>query len=389
MNRTIHYAIPYDRDLMARARSVPGAHWNKGLKLWEAPERRAAWLALEAAGLLDRVVGLPPAVQDPHLPGRPFGKTAKAAPVAVRDVPRRTNEGCDHRGAETATGRRELLELRETLMREGAAHATVKAYVGIVRQLQRWWARPLNEVTRADLLSYMTHCIERKHYGRATMNQVVNGTRAYYERVLGWPPDELRLPRQKKKRALPNVCSEEQVRRMLREVGNAKHRTILATVYGLGLRRGEVQRLMVGDVDLERGVVHVRQSKGNKDRVLGIPRSLRQMLEDYIRRYRPDHWFFVGQDGGQYSATSIQKVFTRAKERSGLPKQLTLHGLRHSYATLLKSGAPAPHSFVVEHDTALHVIQNQLGHGSIETTRIYLHTSSKQLADLYDPLGEL
>lgn len=378
MNRTIHYAIPYDQVLMARAKTVPGGRWNKGLRLWEAPESRAAWLALEAAELLDRVVAVPLGVQASRSLGGPCGKTTKAAPVTVRAASEVQAEQRDGRRAGLATAERELLDLRETLMREGAAHATVKAYVGIVRQLQRWWARPLSKVRRADLLDYLTHCIERKRYSRATMSQVVNGVRAYYERVLEWPPDELRLPRQKRKCALPNVCSEEQVRRMLREVRNPKHQMILATIYGLGLRRGEVQRLMVGDVDLERGVVHIRQSKGNKDRMLGIPGSLREMLATYIRRYAPGHWFFEGQDGGQYSATSIQKVFTRAKERSRLPAQLTLHGLRHSYAT-----------HMIEHGTALHVVQDQLGHGSIETTRVYLHTSRKQLADLYDPLGGL
>ena len=176
---------------------------------------------------------------------------------------------------------------------------------------------------------------------------------------------------------------------MLREVNNVKHRTMLAMIYRLGLRRGELQRLLARDVDLSRGVVHVRQSKGNKDRVLVIPLSLRTVIEDYLRRYASEHWLFAGQSGGRYSATSIQKVFTRAKERSGLPPQLTLHDLRHSFATLLKSGAPAPHSLVMEHGTALHVLQDALGHGSIETTQIYLHTSRQQLRDLYDPLGAL
>ena len=165
---------------------------------------------------------------------------------------------------------------------------------------------------------------------------------------------------------------------MLREVTNGKHRMILAAIYGLGPRRGEVQRLLVGDVDLKRGTVHIRQAKGGKDRILGIPLSLRPLLEDYLLRYAPAHWLFEGQAGGQYSATSIQKVFVRAKERSGLPRQMTLHGLRHSYAT-----------HMVEHGTPLHVLQDVLGHGSIETTRVYLHTSKKQLDGLHDPLGAL
>lgn len=365
MNRKIAYAIPYDKALIRKARTIPNAKWNRARKVWEAPETKAAWLALEAAQLLDRVVRLDEIDES--------GARAAQSEGGTRD------SVASARAARAASAtERELTSLREVLLREGAAYATVKAYVGIVRHLQRWWGRPLAQATRADLLAYQTHCIEEKRYGRATMNQVVNGLRAYFERVLERDPDELRLPRPKRKRSLPNVCGEEQVRRMLREIENRKHQMMLALVYGLGLRRGELQRLLVHDVDLARGTVHVRQSKGNKDRVLGLPTSLRGLLGDYLARYTPEHWLFEGQSGGQYSATSIQKVFTRAKERSGLPPQLTLHGLRHSYATHL-----------VEHGTSLHVLQDLLGHGSIETTRVYLHTSRKQLRDLYDPLQAL
>ena len=263
-------------------------------------------------------------------------------------------------------------------MREGAAHQTVKSYRSVVRNLQAWWGRPLAEATREDLLAFLTYGIEERCYSRSTMNQVVNAVRAYYERVLGRPKDELRLPRPRKQRSLPNVCTEEEARRMLRETRNLKHRTILAMVYGLGLRKGEVQHLLVGDVHRERRTVHVRFAKGNKDRVLALQPSLLALLEDYLAAYRPRHWLFEGQTGGQYSATSIQVIFTRAKERSGLPPHLTVHGLRHSYAT-----------HMVEHGTPLHTVKELLGHESIQTTQIYLHTSSKKFADLHDPLAGL
>jgi site-specific recombinase XerD len=165
---------------------------------------------------------------------------------------------------------------------------------------------------------------------------------------------------------------------MLRETKNLKHRTILAMIYGLGLRRGEVQGLLVKHVDMARGVVSVKQAKGNKDRLLPLKGSLATLLEEYLSRHQPQHWLFEGQTGGQYSATSIQVIFNRAKERSGLPDQLTVHGLRHSYATHL-----------VEHGTPLHVVKELLGHESIQTTQVYLHTSSRRFGELYDPLEGL
>ena len=230
-------------------------------------------------------------------------------------------------------------------MREGAAHATIKSYWSALRMLARWWRGPLREASREDLLAYLTYCLKEKDYSRATMNQVVNAVRAYYERVLGWPKDELQLPRPRKNRTLPNVCSGEEALRMIRSVRNLKHRTILTLIYGLGLRKGEVQKLLVSHVDLNRGVIHIAQAKGNKDRMLSLQTTLAEQLGRYLEAYRPAHWLFEGQTGGQYSATSIQAIFVRAKEASRLPAQLTVHGLRHSYAThMVERGTPLRYS---------------------------------------------
>ncbi len=238
---------------------------------------------------------------------RPFGKTGGNAPS-------RNNEDT-HFERRTA----ELTALEQTLMREGAAHQTVKAYRSAIRMLQAWWRKGLQAAHREDLLGYLTYCIEERQYSRSTMNQVVNAIRVYYERVLKRPRDELRLPRPHKEQSLPNECTEEEARRMLRETVNRKHRMILTLIYGLGLRKAEVQHLLIEDVNLERRSVHIRKAKGNKDRILRLPESLRGALDDYFAEYRPRHWLFEGQTGGQYSGTSIQVIFTRAKVHSKLP----------------------------------------------------------------------
>ena len=334
--------IPYEEELMRRVRRVPGARWDRGLRLWCAPDTEAGRAAVSKEGLGERVV-------------------------------RETPGGRAGRGAAAVTA------LEQMLMREGAAYATRKSYGSAVRKLAEWYAGgDVAEATREDLLAYLTYCIEHRGYGRATMNQVVNALRAYYERVLGRPADELRLPRPRKQRSLPNVCSEADALRMLRETRNLKHRTILMLLYGLGLRKGEVQKLLVRHVDLARGLIRIVQAKGNKDRQLLLQGTLREALARYLEEYEPRHWLFEGQTGGQYSGTSIQAVFVRAKERSGLPDQLTVHGLRHSYATHL-----------VERGTPLHVVKDLLGHESIRTTQVYLHTSSERFKEVYDPLSGL
>ncbi len=307
---------------MAQVRQVPGAYWDPALKLWEVSESPAVLQAIDELGLRNRVV---PSAPDDLVNGEASAKTepARSSTTGLSSKP----------SADLAA----VTALEEMLMREGAAHATIKSYRSALRMLARWWRGPLRKASREDLLAYLTYCLKEKDYSRATMNQVVNAIRAYYERVLGWPKDELQLPRPRKNRTLPNVCSEEEALRMIRSVRNLKHRTILTLIYGLGLRKGEVQKLLVSHVDLNLGVIHIAQAKGNKDRMLSLQTTLAEQLGRYLEAYRPAHWLFEGQTGGQYSATSIQAIFVRAKEASRLPAQLTVHGLRHSYAT--SSGA--------------------------------------------------
>lgn len=358
----LYLEIPYDQALMASVRRVSGAHWDPESKLWVSEDRPEVREAITREGLRDRVRRM---------------AHQHAEPDAVRGSEREVFCAPERATALTA-GSEAVTVLEQMLMLEGAAYSTRKTYASVLRKLTIWHDGDVAMATREDLLSFLTHCAEEKRYSRATMNQLVNALRAYYERVLGRPKDELRLPRPRKQRSLPNVCTEADALRMIRETLNVKHKTILAMIYGLGLRKGEVQKLLVKHVDISRRVVLVRQAKGNKDRALPLQDSLYGLLTTYLETYRPGHWLFEGQSGDQYSGTSIQAIFTRAKERSKLPDQLTVHGLRHSYATHL-----------VERGTPLHVVKDLLGHESIQTTQIYLHTSSERFQQVYDPLAGL
>lgn len=275
-----------------------------------------------------------------------------------------TSEGLrqNHLAARNAAQPAAVTALEESLMREGAAYTTRKCYASTLRKLVAWYQGNVDEATREDLLAFLTYCIEEQRYSRSTMNQAVNALRAYYERVLGRAKDELHLPRPRKERSVPGTCSEEAALRMIRETPNRKHRTMLAMIYGLGLRKGELQALLVKDVDLDGGLVRIAREKGDEHRELVLQEDLQRLLSDYLDRYRPRHWLFEGQAGGPYSATSIQAVFTAAKERSGLPEQMTVHGLRHSYAAHL-----------VARGTPLEVVKDLLGYESVRAARVGLY----------------
>ncbi len=167
--------------------------------------------------------------------------------------------------------------------------------------------------------------------------------------------------------------------RLLDAVANPKHKTILMLAYSAGLRVGEVVRLKVEDIDSERMLIHVRQGKGRKDRYVMLSRVALEMLRAYWRVERPPKWLFPGARRDRHiHERSIQRVVQRARTKAGIRKRVTVHTLRHSFAThLLESG------------TDLRVIQELLGHKRSKTTEIYTRVSQRTLASVQSPLDTL
>ena len=189
-------------------------------------------------------------------------------------------------------------------------------------------------------------------------------------------PNDFTRPRREYK--LPNVLTKEEVARILRSSGNLKHKTLLSLTYGCGMRIGEILDLKWVDVSRAEGLLYIRRAKGRKDRRVPISKSMIQMLEGYFHVYKSNEYIFEGQYGGKYSYSSSQQVIRRAVKRAGIRKHVTMHTLRHSYAThLLESGV------------GLRYIQEILGHNSPKTTMIYTHVSGKRLGEIRSPFDDL
>lgn len=153
---------------------------------------------------------------------------------------------------------------------------------------------------------------------------------------------------------------------------------MLRLIYACGLRRGELLHMKISDIDSKRNIVIIRQSKGKKDRIVPLSQRILEMLRDYFRACKPKYWLFEGQAGEQYSEKSLQSVLKQALKKAGIRKPVSLHWLRHSYAThLLESG------------TDLRYIQELLGHNSSKTTEIYTHVSTKNLQQIKSPFDDL
>ena len=207
----------------------------------------------------------------------------------------------------------------------------------------------------------------------------MNAIKLYFRIVKETAIDIDKIHRPKREKTLPNVLSKEEVKAILSAHTNLKHKVMLSMIYSCGLRRSELLNLKPNDIDSKRNVVIIRQSKGKKDRITPLSPKILEMLRNYYIEFKPKTWLFEGQSNGkQYSEQSLQSILKQALQKTKITKPVTLHWLRHSYAThLLESG------------TDLRYIQELLGHNSSKTTEIYTYVSTKSIQQIKSPFDEL
>ncbi len=236
----------------------------------------------------------------------------------------------------------------------------------------------INQFSSDQINDYHKAMLGEKSYAENTINQSVNAIKLYYN---GFLQREVKLDlviRPKRGKVLPKVWSKEEVNKMLSSIMNIKHKTLLALVYGSGMRIGEALKIRLEDIDSKRMRLRILGAKGKKDRYTILGSAMLKLLRAYYNEYTPVNYLFEGQFGGLYSSTSAGNVLRAAIKNSGIPKRGGLHSLRHSFAThLLESG------------TDLRYIQELLGHESSKTTEIYTHVSNKYLSKIKSPLDDL
>jgi site-specific recombinase XerD len=238
--------------------------------------------------------------------------------------------------------------------------------------------RDLGSVTTPEINAFILGLIKTRGISPSQQNQRINAIKFYYEKVLGRNKAYYHLNRPRKQKVLPNILTVEEVGLILKQCKNLKHKCILMTLYSGGLRRSELINLKITDIDSQRMLIRITQSKGNKDRHTLLSEKLLKLLRDYYKFCKPEYWLFEGQGGGQYSATSIANILRNALKKAQINKHATPHTLRHSFATHL-----------LEQGINLRYIQEILGHSCITTTEIYTHVSSKQLTKIKNPLDNL
>ena len=261
-----------------------------------------------------------------------------------------------------------MTQLREQMIDamvvRGFSPSTHKSYLAAVKDLARYTHRPPDQLNTDQLQDYFLYLVKERGLCDASCRLYRNAIRFFYLQVLKQEDFDVTLQVPKRAQRIPELLQRTEVSRIIMACNNLKHRTLLLTCYGCGLRVSELVKIKLRQLDSERGLLHIEQGKGAKDRNVILPVTLLGHLRRYWQAQRPDRWLFPNDrhPDEPLSICTPQKVFRRAKQRVGIEKVGGIHSLRHAYAThQLQAGMPVQQ------------LQYQLGHRSIQSTLRYVH----------------
>jgi len=268
-----------------------------------------------------------------------------------------------------------LVELEKELVSRKYSLKTIKVYFHYNEDLLGFSRKKPSEITNEDVKNYLFELADKRFASTSSLNIAINALKFYYGEVLkrGFV---FEIKRPKKDKRLPVILNQEEISKLFSAVSNIKHRSILLFVYSSGLRVSEVVNLRAEDIDVQRGLIHIKGAKGRKDRYTLLSEVALWTLSLYRKSYRPAKWLFQGQQDGMHVTTrTVQRIFEDACKKAEIKKEVSVHSLRHSFAThLLESGID------------LRYIQELLGHKSSKTTEIYTHVSARDLGKIKSPL---
>jgi integrase/recombinase XerD len=260
------------------------------------------------------------------------------------------------------------------------SESTIGTYTDALRLFLRYYAyKPVSEISNNDLILFNNNYILANKLSSSFQNQLINAVKLFFLTIENTKLNADLVHRPKREKLLPNVLSKEEIKAILTAHNNLKHKAMLSLIYSCGLRCGELLRLKPEHIDSKRGILIIKQAKGRKDRIAPLSSKMVDLLREYYSALQPQVYLFEGQKKGEpYDERSLQNVLKQALEKVRIAKPVTLHWLRHSYATHL-----------LENGTDLRYIQEILGHRSSKTTEIYTHVSTKSIQNIVSPFEYL
>lgn len=351
----IHVQFNYDPLLIRTIKTFSGATWSPSLRAWILPHSDSI-----ISDLLSAFKG------KAWLDYSGFKKIEQAP----SDLLPRLSE--DRKS--------DIMKFVDYMRNRRLSESTIKQYAsGLILFFRFLDNKEPQLIDSEDLQIFQKNYILENNYSVSYQSGIINAVKKFFEKQKNRKLDPLNIERPKNEKTLPHVLSKAEVKAILHAHQNLKHRTMLSLMYACGLRREELLNLQLEDVESERGILRINKGKGKKDRMVPISDKTIEMLRRYYLSCRPKIYLFEGQQEGRpYSEGSIQKVLKSALKKTKIKKPVTLHWLRHSYATHLLEGG-----------TDLRIIQELLGHQSSSTTEIYTHVSQKTLNKVKSPFDDL
>lgn len=270
-------------------------------------------------------------------------------------------------------------KLEQQVVLRGQAKSTFENYIHRIAQVCLHFNCLPEEVIEDELNDYLAGlALSAKSPSRSAFKHSVYGLRYYY-RYVGLPTRAVKLPSLKKDARLPDILNKAELKKLFVAPTLLKHRILLMLIYSAGLRSSELINLKIADIDFERSSIHIRRSKYNKDRIVPLSLYMAVGLQKYLALEQPLTWLFNGKLlGSTYSSKAIARVMREAVKEAGISKSVTVHSLRHSYATHL-----------IEDGLNIITVKDLLGHSKIETTMVYLHIAQCPLIQAHSPLDTL
>jgi len=229
-------------------------------------------------------------------------------------------------------------------------------------------------VNQKTLLDYFDQLKQSKNFSYSSMKQALASVRFLFLDVLKKEIDFNFFIKMKKPNSLPNVLTINEVKKIIDSICNLKHKAIISTIYSCGLRISEAVNLEIKDIDSSAMTIKIVNAKGKNDRYVMLSPKLLELLRDYFVEYKPQKYLFVGQLGDRYSPRSIQQIFNKAVKIAGIKKRVSVHSLRHSFA-----------SHLLDNGTDIRFIQELLGHKHLSTTQIYTHINPVSVKKIKSP----
>ena len=356
----IQLHFPANEEYNTIVRQLQDAEWSNSLKAWHLPFTKEAYKALLVA--FDGIAPIVILKQNKTEAVR----QQKQSRYAINQLERAEYEKVE--------------AFSKWMAHKRYSDSTIKTYAqAICIFLKFIKPKSANEANNEDIIRFVNDYLIVNKLSFSFQNQVINACKLFFREIVKSPLQTEALERPRREHKLPNVLSKQEVKGIIEASTNTKHRMMLTLIYACGLRRSELLHLKPLDVDSKRGLLVILNAKGKKDRIVPISEKLIAMLRTYYKMYKPSNWLFEGQHAGEsYTESSLQSVLKQALAKTGIKKPVSLHWLRHSYAThLLESGVD------------LRYIQELLGHKSSKTTEIYTHVSRKSLLQIPSPFDSL